>query len=86
MRSSVALKGKGEYAINGGMISSTKGLNIKEHEYASYFIEDEVPYSNAKRTIIKDRGSLMAGALSRVNLGFDNLLPDAKKGFRGHWF
>lgn len=75
----VALKGKGEYAINGGMISSTKGLNIKEHEYASYFIEDEVPYSNAKRTILKDRGSLMAGALSRINLGFDNLLPDAKK-------
>ncbi|HBR22011.1 MAG TPA: Ni/Fe hydrogenase subunit alpha [Nitrospiraceae bacterium] len=75
----VALKGKGEYAINEGMISSTKGLNIKEHEYASYFIEDEVPYSNAKRTIIKDRGSLMAGALSRINLGFDNLLPDAKK-------
>ncbi|MDO8746417.1 MAG: Ni/Fe hydrogenase subunit alpha, partial [Thermodesulfovibrionales bacterium] len=84
----VALKSKGEYAINGGMISSTKGLNIKEHEYASYFIEDEVPYSNAKRTIIKDRGSLMAGALSRINLGFDNLLPDAKKasediGFKG---
>lgn len=84
----VALKGKGEYAINEGMISSTKGLNIKEHEYASYFIEDEVPYSNAKRTIIKDRGSLMAGALSRINLGFDNLLPDAKKasetvGFKG---
>ncbi len=84
----VALTGKGEYAINEGMISSTKGLNIKEHEYASYFIEDEVPYSNAKRTIIKDRGSLMAGALSRINLGFDNLLPDAKKasetvGFKG---
>lgn len=84
----VALKGKDEYAVNGGMISSTKGLNIKEHEYVSYFIEDEVPYSNAKRTIIKGRGSLMAGALSRINLGFDNLLPDAKKasediGFKG---
>jgi coenzyme F420-reducing hydrogenase alpha subunit len=84
----VALKGKGEYAINGGMISSTKGLNIKEHEYASYFIEDEVTYSNAKRTILKDRGSLMAGALARINLGFDNLMPDAKKaseeiGFKG---
>ena len=84
----VALKSEDEYAINEGMISSTKGLNIKEHEYAFYFIEDEVPYSNAKRTIIKDRGSLMAGALSRINLGFDNLLPDAKKasetaGFKG---
>ncbi|MBU4320877.1 MAG: Ni/Fe hydrogenase subunit alpha [Thermodesulfovibrionales bacterium] len=84
----VALKGEGEYAINEGAVSSTKGLNIKEHEYAFYFIEDEVPYSNAKRTIIKDRGSLMAGALSRINLGFDNLLPDAKKasediGFKG---
>ncbi|MCG2814027.1 MAG: Ni/Fe hydrogenase subunit alpha [Thermodesulfovibrionales bacterium] len=84
----VALKGEGEYAINEGAVSSTKGLNIKEHEYAFYFIEDEVPYSNAKRTIIKDRGSLMTGALSRINLGFDNLLPDAKKasediGFKG---
>lgn len=84
----VALKGKGEYAINEGMISSTKGLNIREDEYAYHFIEEEVPYSNAKRTIIKDRGSLMAGALSRINLGFDNLLPDAKKasedsGFKG---
>ncbi|MDI6744838.1 MAG: Ni/Fe hydrogenase subunit alpha [Thermodesulfovibrionales bacterium] len=84
----VALKGDDEYAINEGMISSTKGLNIREDEYISHFIEEEVPYSNAKRTIIKDRGSFMAGALSRINLGFDNLLPDAKKasediGFRG---
>jgi len=75
----VALKGDDEYAINEGLISSSKGLNIKENEYASYFVEDEVLYSNAKKTIIKGRGSVMAGALARINLGFDNLLPDAKK-------
>jgi len=84
----VALKGDGEYAVNEGAVSSTKGLGIKEGEYLSYFIEDEVGYSNAKKTIIKGRGSFMTGALARINIGFDTLSPEAKKaaediGFKG---
>ncbi len=75
----VALASNDGYAINRGMISSSRGLKIEEKEYASYFIEDQSPYSNAKRTVIKGRGSLMVGALSRINLGFDKLHSKAKK-------
>lgn len=67
------------YAINEGFIVSNNGINIKEDEYYSVFGEEEVLYSNAKRTIIKGRGSLMSGALARLNLKFDMLHEDAKK-------
>jgi sulfhydrogenase subunit alpha len=67
------------YAINEGCIVSNNGINIKEDEYYSVFEEEEISYSNAKRTIIKDRGSLMSGALARLNLKFDMLHEDAKK-------
>jgi coenzyme F420-reducing hydrogenase alpha subunit len=75
----VAIHTPSGYAINEGFIVSNNGINIKEDEYYSVFGEDEVLYSNAKRTIIKDRGSLMSGALARLNLKFDMLHEDAKK-------
>jgi coenzyme F420-reducing hydrogenase alpha subunit len=75
----VAISIPSEYAINEGFIVSNNRIHIKEDEYYSVFGEDEISYSNAKRTIIKGRGSLMSGALARLNLKFDMLHEDAKK-------
>jgi sulfhydrogenase subunit alpha len=75
----VALTGGGEYAINEGTITSVSGIKAEINDYYSYFQEYEVSYSNAKRTILKGRAPIMVGALSRLNIKFDMLHPEAKK-------
>lgn len=67
------------YAINEGRIVSSNGIDVREDEYYTVFEEVEVSYSNAKRTILRGKGSLMSGALARLNLKYDNLHEDAKK-------
>lgn len=78
----VALTG----GMNKGMLVSDRGLRAGEDEYESWFEESEIPYSNAKRTVIKGRGSLMVGALSRLNLNFDALHSVAKEAARNAGF
>ncbi len=75
----VALVSGGEYAINDGTITSGSGIKAEINDYYSYFQECEVPYSNAKRTILKGRAPIMVGALSRLNIKFDMLHPEARK-------
>jgi len=75
----VALLGLSGYAVNEGLIVSSNGIKVEEDRYYSVFGEDEVSYSNAKKTVVKGRGSLMVGALARLNLNFDRLHEDAKK-------
>jgi sulfhydrogenase subunit alpha len=75
----VALVDGTEYAINGGIIRSSSGIKTEIKDYYSYFSEEEVPYSNAKRTLLKGSGPIMVGALSRLNMKFDALHPEAKK-------
>lgn len=67
------------YAINKGTIASISGLKVKVDDYHSYFEEEEVSYSNAKRTVLKGKYPIMVGALSRLNIKFDMLHPEAKK-------
>jgi coenzyme F420-reducing hydrogenase alpha subunit len=75
----VALSGQDGYKINKGTITSDRGLAVDEDDYSSAFEEKEVPYSNAKRTIVKGRGALMVGALARLNLNLEKLHAEAKK-------
>ncbi|MEW6001718.1 MAG: Ni/Fe hydrogenase subunit alpha [Nitrospirota bacterium] len=75
----VVIRNPSDYAINEGFMVSNNRINDIEDDYSIIFVEKEVPYSNAKKTIIKDRGPLMVGALARVNLNFDMLHEDAKK-------
>lgn len=72
------IKGESGYAVNEGRIASTGGLDAPEDEYREIFQEEQVPYSNAKKTQIKGRDSLMVGALARLHLKFDDLHPDAR--------
>ena len=75
----VALFREDEYAINEGTIMSGSGIKAEIQDYYSYFQEDEVPYANAKRTILKGKAPVMVGALSRLNIKIDMLHPEARK-------
>ena len=69
----VALGNDGEYAINEGRIISTKGLDIAAEDYYQAFVESEVGYAFAKKTIINKRSSFMVGALARLNNKYNKL-------------
>jgi sulfhydrogenase subunit alpha len=75
----VALSGGiGPDTSNSGIVSDS-GLSAEEHEYEKYFQESQVPYSNAKRTVVKGRGSLMVGALPRLFFSMEKLHSEARK-------
>ncbi|GAB4390457.1 MAG: nickel-dependent hydrogenase large subunit [Thermodesulfovibrionales bacterium] len=81
-----ALTGGGHYALNMGRITSSRGLAAGEDAYSECFVEEQVPYANAKRTTVRGRGSLMVGALSRLNLKFDALHEEARQAARSVGF
>lgn len=74
----VGLSADGQYALEGGRLVSDKGIIGDEARYREVFEEAEVHYSNAKRTKVKERGSLLVGALSRVTLQHDALPEQIK--------
>lgn len=69
----VALRHDEEYPFNEGRIVSNKGLNISVEQYEDYFIEEQVPYSNALHSYLVGRGSYLVGPLARINLNYDKL-------------
>jgi coenzyme F420-reducing hydrogenase alpha subunit len=75
----IALAADKEYAIDQGRLISDQGLEAEEDAYAEHFNEEQVDYANAKRTVIKGRGSLMVGALARLNLKSRHLHPAAAR-------
>ncbi len=75
-----AITDAGRYALNRGRLVSSGGIDVTEDEYAGVVHEEQVPYSNAKRTQLRGGGSLMVGALARLNLKGDMLHEDARRG------
>ncbi len=75
----VAISNPKEYAINNGRLRSTEGLDITEEEYRDYIHEEQVPYSTALHSKIKNRDSFMVGPLPRLNINFGQLSTDAKE-------
>lgn len=71
----VALRHPQEYPMNEGRLVSNKGLDIAVNEYEDHFIEEQVPYSNALHSRLKERGAYFAGPLARYNLNVDRLSP-----------
>lgn len=74
-----ALDDGGKYAVNEGRVVSSGGIDAHEDDYARHFSEKQVPYANAKRTTVIGGGSLMVGALARLNLKFRRLRPEARE-------
>lgn len=71
----VALRHPQEYPMNEGRLVSNKGLDTAVNEYEDHFIEEQVPYSNALHSRLKERGAYFAGPLARYNLNVDRLSP-----------
>jgi coenzyme F420-reducing hydrogenase alpha subunit len=78
----VALQHPAEYPFNEGRLVSNKGLDIAVQEYEDHFSEEQVPYSNALHSVLKERGAYFVGPLARYNLNFDRLSPLAQEAAR----
>jgi sulfhydrogenase subunit alpha len=74
----IALTKPDEYALYDGDIASSDTGTAPAAEYLSFTNEYIVPISTAKRSK-HARESYMVGALARLNINFDRLLPLAKK-------
>jgi sulfhydrogenase subunit alpha len=74
----IALKDPREYAFISGDIASTDAGITPPSKYLEVTNEFCVPHSTAKFTKNK-RDSYMVGALARVNINHDQLLPQAKR-------
>ncbi|MFH1146656.1 MAG: nickel-dependent hydrogenase large subunit [Pseudomonadota bacterium] len=71
----VALHKDGEYAVNEGHVVSSGGIDLEIRQYPAVFHEEQQDYAMAKKSYLKNGGSIMSGALARLNLKFAQL-PD----------
>jgi sulfhydrogenase subunit alpha len=75
----VALARPGDYAIEGGRIRSTGGLDLAPSEYDEHFEELHVERSNALQSQIRGGGTYLCGPLARYSLGSELLAPAARE-------
>ncbi|HVV69237.1 MAG TPA: Ni/Fe hydrogenase subunit alpha [Gammaproteobacteria bacterium] len=68
----VSLRHPTEYPMNEGQIISNKGMNISIEDFADYFQELQVPYSNALHCKLQDE-TYLVGPLARLNNNYDRL-------------
>jgi len=74
----LALKAAGEYAVyDGDVCALDAGWCRPVAEYRDFVTEHVVGHSNAKHSMIDGR-TFMVGALARVNLNWDQLMPTAR--------
>ena len=78
----VSLRHPHVYPIEEGRLVSNNRLDIAVHEYEEHFVEEQVPYSNALHSRLRERGAYFAGPLARYNLNFDRLSPLAQEAAR----
>ena len=82
----VALHDPDEYAIIGGTIRSSNGIEITPHEWNDVFEEQHIVWSNALTARIRARGPYHVGPLARFNLNFEQLHPVATEAAGLHDF
>jgi coenzyme F420-reducing hydrogenase alpha subunit len=75
----VALHHPDEYPFNEGRLLSNKGLNIHIRDYEQHFSEEQVPYSNALHSVLRNRAPYFVGPMARYNINFENLSPLAQQ-------
>jgi coenzyme F420-reducing hydrogenase alpha subunit len=74
----VALTHPTEYAVMGGRLASTNGLNAGVAEFADHFVEHHVAHSTALHGRQLDGRTYLVGPLARFALNFDRLQPIAR--------
>jgi sulfhydrogenase subunit alpha len=75
----VALAVPGEYPIDRGRITSSRGLDIAPGAFDEHFVEEHVAHSNALHARLRGHGSYLAGPIARFNLAADALSPLARE-------
>jgi coenzyme F420-reducing hydrogenase alpha subunit len=71
----VALRERGDYAIEGGRLVSASGLDLAPAEYPEHFVEEQVEHSTALHSRMRDGRSYLVGPLARYALNTDRLPP-----------
>ncbi len=74
----VALHDPNEYAVLGGRIMSTGGLDIAVDDFSDHVTEHQVERSTALHARLLERGHYLVGPLARFALNYDQLQPIAK--------
>lgn len=78
----VALRDDREYPFCDGRIVSSAGIDAAMCELDTFFVEEQVPYSNALRAHVRQRGASLCGALARFGLDADYLGDVAREAAR----
>ncbi|MFP5364518.1 MAG: Ni/Fe hydrogenase subunit alpha [Thermoleophilia bacterium] len=78
----VALTDPRRYAIEGGRLASSSGLDIAPAEFDEHVVEEQVPHSNALHARLRGGGSYLCGPLARYALGSERLSPLAREAAR----
>lgn len=71
----LALRDADEYAIDGGRIVSSDGLDIGPEAWETAFVEEQVPWSTALQAHGRDGRRYLLGPTARIALGADRLHP-----------
>jgi coenzyme F420-reducing hydrogenase alpha subunit len=72
----------GRYPIERGRIASSGGIDVDASEFDDIFEERQVAHSNALHSLIRGRGSYLAGPMARFNLNRERLSPLALEAAR----
>ena len=75
----VALAEPDRYAVEGGRLVSSSGLNIGPGEYDQHFVEEQVEHSTALHSRLRGGGSYLVGPLARYSLNHGQLSPLARE-------
>ncbi len=74
----VALRAPDTYAVLGGRLVSTGGLDIAADEFDAHVVEEHVPHSTALHAHLLERGEYLVGPLARFSLNAEQLAPEAR--------
>lgn len=75
----VALREPGRYAIEGGRLASSGGLDLAPAEFTEHFAEHQVPHSTALHSRLRDGRAYLTGPLARYALSSDRLSAAARE-------
>ena len=75
----VALREPGRYAIEGGRLASSSGLDLAPAEFDAHFAERQVPHSTALHSHLRDGRAYLTGPLARYALNGGELSPPARE-------
>ncbi|HSD80644.1 MAG TPA: Ni/Fe hydrogenase subunit alpha [Solirubrobacteraceae bacterium] len=78
----VALREPDAYAIEGGRMASSGGLDLAPREFDAHVVEEHVPHSTALHARLRDEGRYAVGPLARYALGGAGLGPGAARAAR----